>query len=157
MPELDPVTICLIGCGKLKLERKAKAKDLYIGSLFRAARGFAESCDDWRILSAKHGLLDPEKVISPYNHRLPGREYDRESWGIKTASELVSQMEDIKFEVIILAGADYAEFVTAHLERHHVKVRNPLLGMGLGQRLQWLKKEREADLISGHCPAAAVH
>jgi len=39
---LEPLTICLVGCGKSKLDRAAPAKDLYTGSLFRAARAFAE-------------------------------------------------------------------------------------------------------------------
>ena len=44
----------------------AKAKDLYTSDWFRKARAYVEHRGGpWFILSAEHGLVDPETVIGP--------------------------------------------------------------------------------------------
>ena len=64
----------IIGCGSAKLDRPAAAKDIYTGSLFRAARRHAEtSGKPWRILSAEYGIIDPDEVIAPYDRRIESR------------------------------------------------------------------------------------
>lgn len=147
--QIDPVTICLVGCGKAKVSRPAPAKELYVGSLFRAARRYAEACDGWWIVSAAHGLVDPEKVIQPYDAKLPRGLLARDGWGVKIASDLYGEMQDeesetsahFHFEVVVLAGSDYADPICDHLTRLRVKFTRPLDGMRLGQRLSWLKRE----------------
>ena len=53
----------LVGCVKKKGSSPAPAGDLYISPLFIGRRRFVEaSCDRWFILSALHGLLDPDQV-----------------------------------------------------------------------------------------------
>ena len=60
--------IGLIGCGARKLSTAAPARDLYTGPLFLAARAYVEvRCERWGILSAKHGFLDPDEVVEPYD------------------------------------------------------------------------------------------
>jgi len=57
-----------VGCGKGKLDHATKARYLYTGSLFRKANAYCiANYDEWFILSAKHGLLDPNDVIDPYD------------------------------------------------------------------------------------------
>jgi len=64
--------LILVGCGARKLAHAAPAKDLYTGPLFRAARAYAEAhADAWYVLSAKYGLVHPDRVIEPYNVYLP--------------------------------------------------------------------------------------
>jgi len=44
-----------------------RARDLFLLELFRRYRAYAiADADRWYILSAKHGLLDPDQVIAPY-------------------------------------------------------------------------------------------
>jgi hypothetical protein len=70
----------VIPCGGAKLDRPARARDLYTGSMFRhtltAALALADG-DDARvlILSAQYGLLDLDEFIAPYDQRMdqPGR------------------------------------------------------------------------------------
>ena len=61
--------IVLISCGSKKSEKKAKAKDLYIGSLFKNSLAYAEALkpDKIFILSALHHLLNLDKEIEPYD------------------------------------------------------------------------------------------
>jgi hypothetical protein len=65
--------LVIIACSQRKANGPAAAKDLYLGTLFRLGREFAETCGyDYRILSAKYGLLDPEELIEPYDVRVAG-------------------------------------------------------------------------------------
>ena len=54
--------IGLISCTKSKRDEPAPPRDLYEPStLFQKAREYCENTyDEWYILSAKHGLLDPD-------------------------------------------------------------------------------------------------
>jgi hypothetical protein len=63
--------VALIACSKMKVEEQVAAKDLYSLPLFKMSRGYAErNADRWFILSAEHGLLDPETTTSPYDTTL---------------------------------------------------------------------------------------
>ncbi|MBS3761240.1 MAG: hypothetical protein KGY43_07220 [Halodesulfurarchaeum sp.] len=54
----------LIGCGEAKHDGPLPAREKYRSSHFGLKRDFAETfCDRLWILSAKYGLLDPDRVI----------------------------------------------------------------------------------------------
>lgn len=139
---VEPITVCLVGCGKHKLTRRAPARELYTGSLFRAARRYAEQCDAWFILSAKYHLVHPDTVLAPYNQRL--RASDASRWALVCCSGIGHQVGGVAYRVILLCGADYARPVRAQLEAWGKPVEEPLAGLGLGRRLQWLKREADA-------------
>ena len=65
-------TVVLISCVKKKLGYAAPAKDLYISPLFRLSWKYAQTRNPNKIfiLSAKYHLLDPEKVVEPYDQTL---------------------------------------------------------------------------------------
>ena len=146
--QVEPITIAIVGCGKAKLDHAAEARDMYTSTLFRAARRYAESCDDWVIVSALYGLLAPETVIEPYEYQL--ERSHRQQWGQSQANHIVYDHRDVgPYEVILLCGEDYAGPIVAGLRNdgddgwrcNLVGVREPLKGMGLGKRMQWLTKE----------------
>ena len=66
--------IGLVSCVKTKRDEPAVPKDLYASPYFEKMRAYAEQYhDDWWILSAKHGLLDPDgEPINPYDETLSG-------------------------------------------------------------------------------------
>ncbi|MBY8879659.1 DUF6884 domain-containing protein [Actinacidiphila acidipaludis] len=61
--------LIVIPCGARKLDHRARAADLYIGSYHRACRRAAEALrpDHLLILSARHGLLGLDDEIEPYD------------------------------------------------------------------------------------------
>lgn len=61
--------LIVIPCGARKLDRRARAADMYVGSYHRACRRAAEALrpDRLLILSARHGLLGPDDEIEPYD------------------------------------------------------------------------------------------
>jgi hypothetical protein len=141
-------TIVLVGCGKAKLDKPARAKDLYTGNLFRAARAYAElHGDTWRILSAKYGLVHPTEVIAPYDERIDSKtKLGKNLWNLTVrnaiACSLLTWTTDREFEAVrfvCLAAADYLTFfdVDEDLKKCSV-IERPLEGMGIGQRVKFL-------------------
>ncbi|MGW7264495.1 DUF6884 domain-containing protein [Streptomyces sp. NPDC054842] len=63
--------LVVIPCGSRKLGSAARAADMYVGSYHRACRRAAEALRPalLLILSARHGLLDLDDVIEPYDTR----------------------------------------------------------------------------------------
>jgi len=137
-------TIVLVGCGKGKLAHAAPARDLYTGPLFKKARAYAERVgDDWAILSAKHFLLPPDRVIEPYERKLKGLAHDylkqwiwNTNWGIRSRWE--TWKNPVRF--ICVAGKEYAQALNSKLlgPTMRLEAEYPLEGLGVGSRLKWL-------------------
>lgn len=63
--------IVVIACGFRKAPEPTRARDLYTGPTFHLARAAAERDGRrWMIVSARHGLLDPDSIVAPYEQRL---------------------------------------------------------------------------------------
>ena len=139
-----PQRIVLVACAAQKLETPARAADLYTSPLFRRAREFAEAhADAWYILSALHGLLDPERVTAPYDFTLKEcNRREREQWAWGVISELRSAAPP-RSHVIILAGNLYREHLEYDLTRYGYTVEVPTRGMGIGQQLHFLITETQ--------------
>lgn len=130
------VRVALVGCGKSKLDRPAKARDLYTGNLFRAARTYAERCtDEWLILSASHGVVEPDTILEPYERTLSSmRLSELEAYWRRNRSWLDQTYHGLDVEFVGLAGRDYLGGLGG------LNLSEPLDGMGIGQRLKWLKE-----------------
>jgi hypothetical protein len=131
------MNVVLVQCGSAKLAKPARAEDLYTGGLFRAARAAARRIGDrWFILSAKHGLVAPHRILAPYDQKLPSGG-DTE-WSTALHAALVKEgiaYRQIGDRLVVLAGEDYcvgwAALVGAEL---------PLKGVsGIGNRINILK------------------
>jgi Family of unknown function (DUF6884) len=89
-----PQTVLLLGCVKLKIDQRAPAKDLYCSTLWRGRRAYAEgSGHPWFILSAQHGLVDPDEELAPYDLALTDLSAaDRRAWGDQVTEDLEHRM-----------------------------------------------------------------
>jgi hypothetical protein len=138
-----PMRVALVSCVKSKLDHPAPARDLYTSALFRALRGYAEThADAWFILSAEHGLVDPNEVLAPYERTLSRMgKPQRQEWASRVKAELASRVP-AGAEVIILAGQRYREGLIPFLCARGHDVAVPLEGLPLGRQLQRLKELR---------------
>lgn len=142
----------VVGCGKAKLDHAAPASDLYTGSLFRAARRYAEASKaTWGVLSAAHGLIRPTLIVRPYDQVLGLRGEALRSWARKAACQIeqVRDREQTSWlvpwgPVELLAGKRYVEPLASELDSLGIEWLAPLEGLGIGHRLQWLKCAAEA-------------
>ncbi len=131
--------VVLISCAKTKLQHQAKAKDLYISSLFKKNLAYARTFkpDAIYILSAKHGLLDLETVIDPYDQTLNTMSAaENRSWAARVLQQL-SDVADLKQDhFIILAGMNYRKNLLPHLDSYEI----PMEGLNMFEQMQALSK-----------------
>lgn len=144
----DATTIGLVGCAAAKLSRPAPARDLYTSQLFRKASAYAAAtCDQWFILSAKHGLVHPDTVLDPYDMKLGRVTYNPETtappihaWASMVREQLVNTLPD-DAHVTVIAGEQYRYIVSPYTRFAHPfpwPHTVPMKGMGIGQQLGWL-------------------
>jgi len=135
-------TTVLVSCVGKKLDHPAPAKNLYQSDWFHKARRWAEQNGDrWFILSTKHGLISPEKIIKPYECTLNEMSAEkRKAWGEKVLAEIRKHVPCGK--IIILAGSKYREFLD--VPTHSVEI--PMQGLGIGQQLSWLNSQNISQL-----------
>ncbi|HWP31761.1 MAG TPA: hypothetical protein VNK96_08600 [Fimbriimonadales bacterium] len=132
--------IVLISCASKKLQRKAKAKDLYISPLFKMNLAFAYSLQPNKIyiLSAKHGLVDLEQEIEPYEQTLNEMSVQEiKTWTEKVKRQMKGRIDFENDEVVFLAGEKYRKYLLPSFR----KARVPLKGLRIGEQLQYLKNK----------------
>ena len=132
--------IVLISCVNQKLSHPAKAQNLYRSPLFRYNYKFAKSLHPKKIfiLSAKYGLLNPNKIIKPYNKTLLTMSSKAiKQWAIAVINQLgkVSNLKRDNF--IFLAGEKYRKYLLPHISYFQI----PLKGLKIGEQLEYLKKK----------------
>ena len=133
--------VALVSCVKSKLGGPSPAKDLYTSTLFRGLRRYAElNADRWYILSAEHGLLDPEKVVAPYERTLNNMgKADRLQWAVRVQQQLAGVLPS-GAEVILLAGERYRQDLIPFLRSRGFEVTVPFEGLSFGRQVQRLKE-----------------
>jgi len=130
--------IVLISCVSKKLSESAKAKDLYISTLFKLNLKYAETLkpDAIFVLSAKHGLLSLSKKIEPYELTLNKmRSGEIKQWANRVLKQIKKVCQIDETEFIFLAGEKYRKYLLPHIENARV----PLEGLPIGKQLQKLK------------------
>ena len=119
------------------------AQDLYVSTLFRLRRAYAETLGSaWFILSAKHGLVRVDEVLGPYDVRVSNLSAaDRRAWGERVFAQLQATVGPLPRRVFEFhAGSHYVEAVKPHLEKVGAAVEWPLQGLRLGEQLHWYKQ-----------------
>lgn len=122
----------LVGCVKSKLDRPAPARELYTSALFRKQRAYAEATGvPWFVLSAEYGLVEPTRMIEPYELHLAStsRAY-RTGWGRRVVDDLAAKLGGLGSLVIeIHAGAAYVEALRDGLAGAGATIVEPLAGL----------------------------
>jgi len=134
--------IGLVSCVKSKQDSPAKPRYLYTSDYFQKMRSYAEeNHDEWWILSAKHGLLDPDgPPVEPYDETLRGASVvKKRDW----AEEVYQELEEAGLltsdvHLVIHAGRDYyGELLPKIRELEGVSVEIPTEGLSIGETLSW--------------------
>lgn len=136
------MSIALVACVKTKGTERARAARLYISPWFRKVRRYAiQESDDWRILSAKHGLLHPDATITPYETTLYNfSAKQRRDWASMIIKSLSPLLRDHN-QVLMLAGTRYREYLVEPIRQQGVAVKIPMKGLGLGEQLRYLNEQ----------------
>lgn len=95
-------------------------------------------------MSAKHGLVHPDKVIEPYDMRLGSSHRTTPpipQWAARVREQLAVELaglEDVK--LVALAGEQYRYAVHNGPWEYEI----PMKGPGIGQQLGWLTERLNA-------------
>jgi len=137
--------IYLVACVKTKRSEPAKAKDLYVSSLFVKSRAFVEKTGrPWFVLSAKHHLVHPETVTCPYEQTLKTESINkRREWARTVLRQLEPHLGGVRC-VVFLAGKEYREHLTPALRKRGIDVVVPMNGLPFGKQLRWLTEELQS-------------
>ncbi len=137
-------TVYLVSCAAEKRTAELPAERLYCSDLFEKARAYAlrnmSSEDQWYILSAKYGLLNPGMIVGPYNETLNNmRKSERMQWAQHVERDLRNLLHPGD-RVVFLAGQRYREFLEPALFAFGCHILIPMRGMRIGEQLSWLGK-----------------
>lgn len=130
--------IVLISCVKTKLDKPAKAQELYTSALFKYNLRYAKllSPDAIFILSAQYGLLELDDIIAPYEKTLNKMsEAEKKEWANSVLNVLSSKSNLKSDNFIFLAGLNYRKYLLPSMKKYEV----PFIGMSFGHQLQELK------------------
>lgn len=137
--------IGLVSCVKTKREEPTTPKNLYTSPYFEKMRAYAERFhDEWWIVSAKYGLLDPDgEAIAPYDETLSGARVARKrEWANRVAEEMVQEgLLSGDVTLVFHAGKDYYEELLPLIEDRNVTIEIPTEGLGIGEKQSWYKEQ----------------
>ena len=148
-PELEPEkakTLVLVACSKSKAPGPCAAEELYTGTLFRdLKKAVTRDQAPYQILSAKHGLIDPKTIISPYDTQIKDMSgAERTAWAEDVFDQVTAYYLRHKTakRVTIYAGKNYRTCggLQRLLEEDGWEVETPFDGLGIGQQLKAAKE-----------------
>lgn len=137
--------IGLVSCVKSKRDEPAPPRDLYTSDYFQKMRRYAEAHhDEWYVLSAEYGLLDPDgEPIEPYDKTLrDATAAEKRDWAERVNAQLEEAgIYDGEPVLVIHAGRDYYEALLPLFESRGLSVEIPTEGLGIGEKNAWYMDE----------------
>jgi len=162
--------LVLIGCVKEKLPGRHLAKELYMSRLFKGRRARAEELQcPWFILSAKYGLVSPDREIDTYDLELKDLTIaERRAWSGRVLQDIAEHCGTVTGKIIeIHAGAEYRRHgLVQGLAAQGAKVVVPLAKLALFDQLSWYSRRynaaggtsmRKAESASGPGSPPDIH
>lgn len=133
--------LLILSCSKRKKDvETARAIDLYDGPFYRTLRKHRPPNLDTLIISAKHGLIRADDVISPYDQRMTG---DRAKELSKTVNSEIKRMirSDSYEGIMVNLGAMYMAVLNDmedELDQPNVTYAHGMIGERNKQLKEWL-------------------
>ena len=138
-------TLLVQSCSKTKIEADSpvSALDLYSGYFFKiikkSTRERGEKLElDLCILSAEHGIIDPDEPISPYDRQMDQIRAEELSSEVK--KDLKRRIADKRYDrIVINAGKEYRRAIDGFDDDINVETYF-IRGEGIGEKGQALKQ-----------------
>lgn len=141
--------IALISCTKSKRSSPSPAALLYTSALFNKSLLYSQTtAQRTYILSAKHGLLNLDDTIDPYELSIKSlNAAERTDWTSKVAERL-KQVITAKDTVHLLTGRDYYVPLLDCFKQIRCTLTFPLGNLSLGNRVSRLKEENQENALA---------
>jgi hypothetical protein len=99
---------------------------------------------DWYVLSAKYGLVHRDEQIGWYDETLNAMATSEiQRWAHRVWQDLQPVLTEFD-GVLLIAGERYRRYLVPRIEELALPCEIPLLGMGIGRQLSWLKQQTGA-------------
>jgi hypothetical protein len=123
----------LIQCVSSKKDKPLPARKLYDSTYFDALKRYAQATgESWTIVSAKHGLVEPNETLEPYDEfGLSGTQ------AVEIATKL--SKKDVE-RVELIAGEKYSKPLLPALEGVGIDVSEKCRGLPIGKRVRKLQE-----------------
>ena len=147
------IDVVLVGCVATKASSARPARELYQSPLFARRAEYAESSGlPWVILSAEHGVVDPDEVIEPYDRSIEqSAAAYRRRWGQEVVDELAARFGSLNGLVFELhAGAAYGDPIERLLDDRGARLERPLTGLRIGEQLAWYGGDEDVGAAAAH-------
>ena len=139
---LNQQIVIITGCSVKKLDRRAPARELYQGVVFKKVKALAELQGlDFMILSAKYGLLQGSELIDPYDMVIKNKS------NISKLQEIVTpQLVEIEKDytrIILIMGKNYRAVCAPRFSEKYKMIHDPT---GIGALTSRLNKYSKSSL-----------
>ena len=130
VPGEAPSRVVLVSSSGAHGPAPVPVAELFRSPGFANARAHAERSGlPWFVLSAKHGLLDPADVVSPYDVQIDERSATyRAAWGEWVVAQLSERVQLEGVTVEVHGGVDFAQPLRQPLSRRGAALDLPLPG-----------------------------
>ncbi|HTX52459.1 MAG TPA: hypothetical protein VMD08_03575 [Candidatus Baltobacteraceae bacterium] len=102
--------------------------------------------DAWYVLSAKHGLVEPDRILEPYEQTLKGAScQERRDWSRRVLRDLRQRVGSLNGTVAeIHAGNEYRAYgLVDGLIAEGAQVEVPVAGLPLGKQLAFYRRRAQ--------------
>jgi hypothetical protein len=151
----SPERVVLVGSSGATASEPVPVAELFESSGFARAREYADrSGVPWFVLSAKHGLLDPHDVVSPYAVQMGDQSSAyRTAWGEWVVAQLGDRVRLEGLTVEVHGGVDFAQPLRHALARRGATLEIPLPGAWRESEPDWPAGQQDGDLPSADAEA----
>lgn len=132
--------IVFLSCVKSKNNKKCKAENMYLSSLFKKSLLYAKKLnpDKIFILSAKYKVLELNDEIEPYNLTLNNmNKIQQKQWAYECYKILKKKKINFSEKVVFLCGKNYRKYLAQCFDNCECPIKN----LSLGNQLKFYTKE----------------
>lgn len=96
----------IVSCCKKKTKTRERARLLYVEPSFQNAVQWAQdNCSSWVILSGKHGVVDPEDMLDPYDVDLRKKTWTQvQAWAHVVREQLLERYGKYAMFIVMAEG-----------------------------------------------------
>lgn len=139
--------LVIVQCGGKKIWKNhpnlgsVAAKNAYTSPYFQKNKLYAEKVgDQWVVLSAKYGFLDPDDEIEDYNVTFKQKKSNPIST-IELREQVKTKELDQFDEVVVLGGKEYLKATHEAFRNTDCTITSAFEGLSMGVRMSRINKE----------------
>lgn len=140
--------IIIIQCSNSKKSQQTKASELYTSERFNLSKKIAEKyAKTWFILSAKHGLIEPDKLVTPYDRTITDFSVDEKKEFISNVINQITKLELTNKRLIFLTDPDYTDEIVNFLKNTCSDIISPFSQIKREMWINYLNQLLDSERI----------